>query len=390
MTIDTEYLIKISRATNIEDRINLAIIRLDSINHYFGQPVMIRYYEDPEKTKINCIFAIGIKDGIGKDCYKIISIKGIKYVRNVVEQIPDVSALTHNEIYLWKNDIDEKWSYVYLEGDSRTVTPIEEDKEYIFTNIENGFNYYYSKNILKREDDFYTKEEIDKLINDLNISEVNEKISKIEEKINTIDDDLEIIKKDLYPLSIYLEIKNSSIPLKGIPTTLKIKVLVEENKTDVTKSCIIKVNEKITSIDNDNIISISNILDTTDLKITAEYNNKSVEDTKTIYFGEYVYLSKVSKDWQVSEENITSLEKEITIKNLNLIKKEFNLNNETIVIAYPKEFGNLTYIYDDNNLNYLYDYEIINDDIQINGVDYIVYKKLDSVTINNFKQEFFI
>lgn len=147
MTIDTEYLIKISRATNIEDRINLAIIRLDSINHYFGQPVMIRYYEDPEKTKINCIFAIGIKDGIGKDCYKIISIKGIRYVRDVVEQIPDVSALTHNEIYLWKNDVDNKWSYVYLDGESRTVTPIEEDKEYIFTNIENGFNYYYSNNI---------------------------------------------------------------------------------------------------------------------------------------------------------------------------------------------------------------------------------------------------
>ena len=60
--------IRISRNKNIADSRSIAIIKLNKLGHKVGQPVMVKYYTDSTKTTIDTVVAIGIKDGIGKDC----------------------------------------------------------------------------------------------------------------------------------------------------------------------------------------------------------------------------------------------------------------------------------------------------------------------------------
>ena len=101
------YIIRINRSQYVERDRSIAILRLDQCQHYIGQPVQVRYYSNPEQTEIDTVVAIGIQNGIGKDCYKVLSLGGLVLVRNVVLDPPDVSQLTHGEIYLCPDE-DER------------------------------------------------------------------------------------------------------------------------------------------------------------------------------------------------------------------------------------------------------------------------------------------
>ena len=59
-----------------------------------------------------------------KDCYKIISLGGLELVRNVVTELPDVSALVHGELYLYEDQSSGKWYYVYEIGNERQIDEI--------------------------------------------------------------------------------------------------------------------------------------------------------------------------------------------------------------------------------------------------------------------------
>ena len=155
--------IKISRSEYIERDRNIAVLRVVNREFLAGEPVMVRYYEDSEQTKVNALFAIGIKTGQGQDCYKILSLSGLKVVRDVVTELPDVSALVHEELYLYQ-DPDKVWNYVYLgPGDSRVIEPIL-DGPYVFSNSNDNSTWYFVDGVLRREGDFYTRSEVDTAI----------------------------------------------------------------------------------------------------------------------------------------------------------------------------------------------------------------------------------
>lgn len=74
-----------------------AIIRLNTYPVQSGIPIIIKYFSDPDKTRVDILFAIGIHDGIGPETYRIISDKGILLVTEIVQELPDVSQLVHGQ-----------------------------------------------------------------------------------------------------------------------------------------------------------------------------------------------------------------------------------------------------------------------------------------------------
>ena len=101
LKMNKDYRIKVSSSKYIEESRAVAVIRLNERGFLKGEVVMLNYKKDPDKkTDIGTLVAIGIKDGTGEDCYRIISAGGSVVVRKVVESLADVSSLVHNELYL--------------------------------------------------------------------------------------------------------------------------------------------------------------------------------------------------------------------------------------------------------------------------------------------------
>lgn len=66
------------------------------MEHQEGQPAMIQYYDD--NSKIKTITAIGTRNGVGKDCYSIVSTSD--------------EFIINDAIYISK--YERQWSLLYL------------------------------------------------------------------------------------------------------------------------------------------------------------------------------------------------------------------------------------------------------------------------------------
>lgn len=136
-----------------------AIIRLNTYPVQSGIPIIIKYFSDPDKTRVDILFAIGIHDGIGPETYRIISDKGILLVTKIVQELPDVSQLVHGQIYIYQDLTNKKNYYLYLQDSARKIKEVRE--ELILNSAETGKMYYLSPTSIKDLTDFYTCEEID-------------------------------------------------------------------------------------------------------------------------------------------------------------------------------------------------------------------------------------
>lgn len=136
-----------------------AIIRLNTYPVQSGIPIIIKYFSDPYKTRVDILFAIGIHDGIGPETYRIISDKGILLVTKIVQELPDVSQLVHGQIYIYQDLTNKKNYYLYLQDSARKIKEVRE--ELILNSAETGKMYYLSPTSIKDLTDFYTCEEID-------------------------------------------------------------------------------------------------------------------------------------------------------------------------------------------------------------------------------------
>ena len=151
--------IRISRNKNVADNRSIAIIKLNKLVHKVGQPVMVKYFSDLSKTTIDTVVAIGVKEGIGKDCYKIISLGGLIPINGVNIETPlDASELNEQELFLYKKD--GYWQFVYLEESTKPNEWVKVEEKIVdlsptvFVNIKDNFRWFWRDGVLKREDDF--------------------------------------------------------------------------------------------------------------------------------------------------------------------------------------------------------------------------------------------
>ena len=165
-------IIRIARDRLIEDSRKAALLFLDLQHHLVGQQWQVRYYRDESRTEIDTIVAIGVRNGTGSECYKVISYGTATAIVSISETLPDVSQMVHGEIYIVL--VEGIWNYVTVTNDTRRFDPIT-GGPYAYFNLEDGHVWYYTEHtppgqpeyypgILRRDDDFYTREELDEFI----------------------------------------------------------------------------------------------------------------------------------------------------------------------------------------------------------------------------------
>lgn len=356
--------IRISRNQGVARDRSIAVLKLNKLTHYVGQPVMVKYYSKP--GEIDTLLALGIKDGIGADCYKIVSFAGLELVRGVVSNPPDISFLIHGEMYLYRNN-NGIWHFVYAVDGERIIEPIPLDlAPTTFVNIEDNFRWFWNKGELKREDDFSSGEEMEAIINELFLIlspikfEVSSKVGYLFDYERMLD------------VPLYVRITDNS-------------------GSDITNKYSFTINgEPVDYNDHEIVIKGANRFMTEYLieaRVVAR-NGKTFKFGTIIFinFGFNFYYGIVDENWVLSKNNLTSLENKVLNYRKTVHFNSIDLNYKKLVFSYPEQYGELMHIFDEHGLDYLDDYSL--NKITISGVVYNVYIKTDAITIENFDQKY--
>ena len=174
--------VRFSRCREIMSSRSEAIIHLEEKEFIAGEPVLVNYFEDTNAS-INTIMAVGIKDGTGLDCFRIITLGQYEIVWGVGRQLPDVSSLVHDELYLYQ-DPNGLWYYVSApDGITRTLEPLL-PYPHTFINIANNTIYVSdSDGHVRSINDVYTKSEIDDLLAAISGGDFTS-LSALEQRLN--------------------------------------------------------------------------------------------------------------------------------------------------------------------------------------------------------------
>lgn len=128
-------IIRFTRDGDIEPSREVAIRALDTFEQLIGQPVLVRYYTSPAKDDIDCMVAVGIKNGTGPDCYHIMSPfdKSIIWgIATTYEEVDVAKFPTGREKYIFIDPNTQEAKYVIL----------NESKEREFVDINDGPKAY--------------------------------------------------------------------------------------------------------------------------------------------------------------------------------------------------------------------------------------------------------
>ena len=116
-----------------------ALVVLNTLSVKEGEILNIRYTTD--SGSIDSLVAVGIKDGVGPDCYTMVSDQSIPLVNSITDVRPDVSDMISGTIYLFHDTLEEKYQLLFLSGSSIIEKDLTED--FYFTNIEDGKYYFF-------------------------------------------------------------------------------------------------------------------------------------------------------------------------------------------------------------------------------------------------------
>ena len=173
--------VRFSRCREIMSSREAAMIHLGDKEFVTGEPVIINYFEDTNAS-VNTIMAVGIKNGKGADCYRIITLGQYEIVWGVGRQLPDVSSLVHDELYLYQ-DNDDVWYYVSAQDGVRILEPLL-PYPHTFINIANNTIYVSdSDRHVRSINDVYTKSEIDALLESISGGDFTS-LSALERRLN--------------------------------------------------------------------------------------------------------------------------------------------------------------------------------------------------------------
>lgn len=173
--------VRFSRCREIMSSREAAMIHLGNKEFVAGEPVIINYFEDTNAS-VNTIMAVGIKNGKGSDCYRIITLGQYEIVWGVGRQLPDVSSLVHDELYLYQ-DNDDVWYYVSAQDGVRILEPLL-PYPHTFINIANNTIYVSdSDRHVRSINDVYTKSEIDALLESISGGDFTS-LSALERRLN--------------------------------------------------------------------------------------------------------------------------------------------------------------------------------------------------------------
>ena len=343
--------IQISRCSSIFNNRLAALLHLNEYTHAPGKPVMVRYID--ESGKIDTITAIGVRSGIGQDCYSIVSygqegaIGGVFY-----DELPDVSLLIHDIPYL--APIDGVWRMFCID-ESKTQRQIRElvegDK---FFSLSDSHMYYFNGTQVFRED----------------------------KVIDLLGDKIELLSHGKLSISLeYPETLKKTGEVISSPI-LDVSVL-DINGVDLTSNCTFSVvdgdgSEVPCNLNDGKLVLATNIDTTKTFTITASYTNSIFEIPLTTS----TEIKFTFVDYPVLYGVLGGSEEEVLWDGTSSLELVFNLNKQKSYVKVHSSLPSFSHIFDINGLDYISDYKITRYD------DMVVYEKLDAIRIDNFIQRF--
>ena len=343
--------LQISRCAVVSGSRLAALIHLNEYNHAVGKPVMVRYTDENGKT--DTITAIGIKSGVGRDCYSIVSYGQEGAVGDVFfDVLPDVSSLVHDIPYIGK--IENTWCLFYIDQSSvsRQLRELQDGDK--FYSLSDSHMYYYNGKEIFRDD-----KEIDLLSSRLALMSLGELQVNLDYSTRIMRPG-ESVNRPMLDISV-LDVKGNDLALD-----CEYSAVDEEG------------NEVPCEIFNGKLLLATTITTDKEYTITAYYTNSSsqapiyssgkisFEFHTPVIYGRVGVPQTLEYLWNEKDS-------------LTLV---FNLVNQKSFIKVPASWPPFKHIYDVNGLDYIDEYKITRVD------DYVIYEKDSAVTINNLIQTF--
>ena len=365
--MNKDYRIKVSSSKYVEESRAVAVIRLNERGFLKGEVVMLNYKKDPDKkTDIGTLVAIGIKDGTGEDCYRIISAGGSVVVRKVVESLADVSSLVHNELYIYK-DPDNKWYYVYKpENEANRRIELITGGPYIFVDLDTGYRWFYRDGQCKREDEFFSSNNVQALLNEI--------LSR--------NDRIEVTSDSGFLFKVG-DVKNVALDIKTL----------DNSRNDISSKCRYSIDGQDIALVGGKY-TIQNLTADKDIEIVsnveiAEGIYQQIKEKVSIRFGYLFYYGRVEPTWEPNVDNIKALEYKKLNNRRSLEWVDIDITNlSKTVFCYPKRYGFLDHIFDYHGIDYLKDYVIYDNHYVIDGEEYFVYLKREPIKMFDFRQNY--
>lgn len=365
--MNKDYRIKVSSSKYVEESRAVAVIRLNERGFLKGEVVMLNYKKDPDKkTDIGTLVAIGIKDGTGEDCYRIISAGGSVVVRKVVESLADVSSLVHNELYIYK-DPDNKWYYVYKpENEANRRIELITGGPYIFVDLDTGYRWFYRDGQCKREDEFFSSNNVQALLNEI--------LSR--------NDRIEVTSDSGFLFKVG-DVKNVALNIKTL----------DNSRNDISSKCRYSIDGQDIALVGGKY-TIQNLTADKDIEIVsnvevAEGIYQQIKEKVSIRFGYLFYYGRVEPTWEPNIDNIKALEYKKLNNRRSLEWVDIDITNlSKTVFCYPKRYGFLDHIFDYHGIDYLKDYVIYDNHYVIDGEEYFVYLKKEPIKMFDFRQNY--
>lgn len=429
------------RSSVIYDSLGQARTALDTIDHKQGQPIISYYYQ--EDNSIDCIFALGLINGSGREAYTIISSEEDILIDGVfIGNFPDITEISPGKIYLCYKEKDSGQNF-WITRDDQSKYPheITNTVPKKVKDVKTGRCWWVSSEEVKECYDFNTKEEFSNLaaIVSSNKELIHERILPNQEFFNN---SINRILNEVFAESIKIKPLDSETNLyeAGEPKSLKFQVTAQYNGVEVTNECSnwkVKKEEssgdfidvEVISDSNDESIKyivVENLSKTEKITIRATYKDQrkkedvDLEGTCKIFFSLKTIMGKISanstsdinlgkdlqkyfKDWENTDvvNFINGATKDgWTLMNKNLIlrsnetdfvyESDFKIN-DYFFIAIPNNHGYFSDIIDQNtNQSLLEDFKkiigakLIKDDSGNSG-DYTLYLKKSGISSNGKK-----
>lgn len=336
--------IQFLRSADIQKNLDEAVRKLNQSANKPGQPVIVYYYSDEAQKTVDCIMAVGTKEGIGKDTYSIISAERTPVVYRIYfDEMPDITEeeLLHGGISIYQNKNKETF-WVAIKSGVRISTRIGEKEVFLVKEATSGNYWWVRKNEIKRVDDYVsveTHQGLQKQTNDLRKShnDLEARVTEVEK------DNLEIHRQ--FPLTFTTEIispqsiigKDPMVIRCGELSTIQVKVRTVREREPRTSECVFKIirdgkaGTDIKAIFDQSkqhyYLQLEEINVTTEFYIKAYYTDpvtkekfEAESERYKIYFvepslcGKVVCDTEANKPWEIGKTLIDLLGNEERIK----------------------------------------------------------------------------
>lgn len=355
-----------------------------------------------EEGKLDILMAYGVQDCTAGypdslDSLKIISGSSPFPVYKIVYHNPDVSELAFGQVYMWvemrdPSTMDCTVSLVTIENPggnqgqyTKTIVNFGEQVRHVYS-LSQGEFYFVSGSSFRKDENRYTREEIDGTIDRLMKNEIRPFLIELQ--------------RATFPLSMTYAV-SPSIAEKGSTVSVKLNYSVKKKGIDVSDICTYTLTGKSGEVIEipetkviDNVSESSNVLN-----LKAEYEpgydvvvNKTIPFVYRTYWG--VVPSATLETALANQRLIDMMAKAWKEQGLSALRTKSSFTysgiglglEDTVVYAYPAEYGQLSSIKDANGFEYISDYT--RHSIKIGGVNYYLYSKITPTVISGFKQTF--